>query len=73
LGAIEMIYPGHGEPGAAGLIERNRTYLTRFLELSRNSEDADQLYDGMTELYPAHRLPFFLRRAADGVKGTPDQ
>jgi len=73
LGQIDMIYPGHGEAGSAGLLERNRTYLTRFMELTRKTGDAEELIEGMEDLYPAHQLPFFLRRAAEIAKGTSSQ
>lgn len=68
IGAISMIYPGHGEAGPAELIERNKTYLTRFMELARKTDSATQLYDGMAALYPAYRLPSFLRRSAESIK-----
>ncbi len=67
LGPIETIYPGHGAPGPAGLIERNRAYLTRFIELTNSDATRDEMFDAMTELYPAHLLPFFLRRSVDAV------
>lgn len=69
LNLINRIYPGHGDAGPSGLIERNRTYLTRFMELTRKSETADQLVEAMDELYPAYFMPHFLRHAAETVMG----
>ena len=69
LGQITTVYPGHGEAGPQELIERNRTYLTRYMEFMRRSKTADDLYESMNELYPAHRLPFLLRQSANAAKG----
>ena len=73
LDPINEIFPGHGEVGSAGLIERNRTYLTHFIKQARKSADAVELFESMNDLYPAYRLPFFLRHAAENVKGGPSR
>lgn len=70
LGPITTVYPGHGEAGPPELIERNRTYLTRYMEFARKAESAEELIAAMQDLYPAHRLPFFLRQAANAAKGV---
>ena len=69
LGQITTVYPGHGESGPPELIERNRTYLTRYMEFMRISKSADELVDSMRDLYPAHRLPFLLSQSANAAKG----
>lgn len=69
IGRIEAVYPGHGENGDHGLLDRNTTYLTRFSKASLASGNAEELFDLMNNLYPGYRLPHILRLSAEAVKG----
>jgi len=64
---ITTIYPGHGEPGDSGMIDRVRAYLASFENAARDAADADALVDAMKALYPAYRLPFRLRDSAEAA------
>ncbi len=67
LGAFAKIYPGHGETGDHGLLDRNTTYLKRFSEAARAAADADIMFGRVNELYPSYRLPHLLRLSAEAV------
>ncbi len=56
---ITIIYPGHGDPGGAELIERTRQYLHDFSQAIALGDPA-RAQQQMLEKYPTHHVKQFL-------------
>jgi glyoxylase-like metal-dependent hydrolase (beta-lactamase superfamily II) len=67
LGTLAMIYPGHGETGDYGLLDRNTAYLQRFSKAARAADDAENMFDRVNDFNPFYRQPHLLRLSAEAV------
>lgn len=68
-GPIERIYPGHGAPGDARLLEESARYLAALTAALGTGADSEQVLRTMTEAYPDYLLPILLGQSLRNVAG----
>ncbi|MEM7070118.1 MAG: MBL fold metallo-hydrolase [Pseudomonadota bacterium] len=67
---IEMILPGHGNPGSLELFTHTRNYIRDFQNTVRTETNKAKAIERMREFYPQHRFPLALETSMVAYLGS---
>jgi hypothetical protein len=60
IGEIQHVLPGHGVPGGKNLLEENRQYIEKFLEVTASAKSKSEAVERMKALFPTYKLPIIV-------------
>jgi len=57
LARFDRVLPGHGVPGTSAILDEDREYIERFLDITDSTHDAKEALEQLKAAYPNYGLP----------------